>query len=78
MYTGFNYEDLLPGGKLYTPFTDSILDKIDILVDGPFQEENKNISLNFRGSTNQRIIDIPQTRKAGRIVLSPLQESSLL
>ena len=78
MYTGFHYEDLLPGGKRYTPFTDSILDKIDILVDGPFQEENKNISLNFRGSTNQRIIDIPQTRKAGRIVLSPLQESSLL
>lgn len=78
MYTGFHYEDLLPDGKRYTPFTDSILDKIDILVDGPFQEENKNISLNFRGSTNQRIIDISQTRKAGRIVLSPLQESSLL
>ena len=78
-YTGFIYDkDLVNGGKRYTPFTDSILSKLDILVDGPFQENNKDISLNFRGSSNQRIIDMPATLKEGHVVLSPLNNQSLL
>ena len=61
-----------PGGCRYTKFTDSILDQIDILVDGRFMEEKKNLCLKFRGSENQRIIDMRQTRAAGKAVLSPL------
>ncbi len=75
IYTGFTYEkDLIPGGCRYIECTDEILDSIDILVDGRFVEELRNISLNFRGSENQRIIDMKKTRKSGKIVLSPLND----
>lgn len=73
MYTGFTYDkDLVAGGCRYTEVTDEILDSIDILVDGRFEEELKNITLNFRGSSNQRIIDMIATRAAGTVVLSEL------
>ena len=74
VYTGYIYDqDLLPGGKRYiADVTDEFLDCVDILVDGPFVQEKKRITLNFRGSDNQRIIDLPETRKAGQLVLSPL------
>ena len=63
VYTGFTYDvDLVAGGKRY----------IDILVDGKFVEELKSLMLNFRGSSNQRIIDMRATRKAGKVVLSKL------
>ena len=52
--------------------TDQYLDLIDVLVDGPFVEAQKKITRNFRGSTNQRIIDLKETRKTGTIVLDPL------
>ena len=73
-YTGFVYDrDLVPGGRRYFgETTDEILDNIDILVDGPFVQDLKKITLKFRGSSNQRIIDMPATRRAGQIVLSPL------
>ncbi len=73
MYTGFIYEkDLVPGGCRYTEYTDEILDQVDILVDGRFVEEKKNIRLNFRGSENQRIIDMKRSRETGKTVLSEL------
>jgi anaerobic ribonucleoside-triphosphate reductase activating protein len=73
MYTGFTYEkDLVPGGCRYIAVTDEILDSVDILVDGRFEEDKKNIMLKFRGSENQRIIDMPATRKSGAVVLSSL------
>ena len=73
VYTGFTYDvDLVAGGKRYTNVTDEILDSIDILVDGKFVEELKSLMLNFRGSSNQRIIDMRASRKAGKVVLSKL------
>lgn len=75
IYTGFTYEkDLVFGGGRYIECTDEILDNTDILVDGRFIEELKNITLNFRGSENQRIIDMRKTRNQGKIILSPLNE----
>ncbi|MBQ3887705.1 MAG: anaerobic ribonucleoside-triphosphate reductase activating protein [Clostridia bacterium] len=75
MYTGFTYDkDLVPGGCRYIECTDEILDSIDVLVDGRFVEELKNITLTFRGSENQRIIDMKQTREQGKVVLSPLMQ----
>lgn len=72
MFSGNVYEDMLPGGRRYCEVTDEILDSIDILVDGPFVEELKKVTLNFRGSSNQRIIDMKKTRKEQQVVLSPL------
>ena len=69
-YTGFVYErDLIEGCRKHTEVTDEMLSLIDILVDGPFIEEKKNISLMFRGSENQRVIDMKQTLALGHVVL---------
>lgn len=58
-FTGYNLEnDLLIGKNKYTKFTQKMLDNIDVLVDGPFIEEKKNLMLQFRGSENQRIINL--------------------
>ncbi len=69
-YSGFVLDkDLSAGGRAHTPYTDELLKNIDVLVDGPFIEDLKNISLKFRGSSNQRIINIPETLKQNEIVL---------
>ena len=65
-YTGFLYEDLLQTGD---PDTLALLSETDVLVDGPFLRTHKSYDLLFRGSTNQRLIHVPSSRAAGRIVL---------
>ena len=68
-YTGFVLEEeLLKAGE-----SDALelLSLIDVLVDGRFVEELKNLALMFRGSSNQRIIDVPETLKKGEVVLLP-------
>lgn len=50
------------GARHYTPVTDRLLACIDVLVDGPFIEQRHDISLRFRGSSNQRVIDMNATR----------------
>lgn len=60
-YSGYTYEtDLLHGGRAHCEVTDEILSNIDILVDGEFVESLKNISLQFRGSENQRILNLKE------------------
>lgn len=68
-FTGYLYEDLLSGrvGSLET--VKEYLGYLDVLVDGPFMEGKKNLSLRFRGSENQRLIDVPATLAAGTVVL---------
>ncbi len=74
-FTGYLLEtELAPGGKNHTDVTDELLGYIDVLVDGPFIEEQKSLMLPFRGSANQRIILMDETRKTGHIVLSPLMD----
>ena len=51
---------------------DNILQNIDVLVDGEFQEDKKNIMLEFRGSENQRIIDVKKTLEAGEICVAEI------
>ncbi len=69
-FTGFTYEQLLTDGAYARcEATDGMLESVDVLVDGPFVERLHDISLRFRGSSNQRIIDLNKTRKAGRLVL---------
>ena len=62
-WTGYIYDkDLIKGGRKYTEFTDRLLNCIDVLVDGPFIEEKKNLMLEFRGSENQRILKLAELR----------------
>ncbi len=70
-YTGYTLEtDLLSESRARCEVTDEMLSMIDVLVDGEFIDELKNINLRFRGSENQRIIDLPETLKSGKTVLS--------
>ncbi len=73
-YSGFRFEDelLKEGAYPNCEYTLELLKNIDILVDGRFDRDLKKITLNFRGSSNQRIIDVQQSLKQGRVVLSPL------
>ena len=64
-YTGFTYEKILNNPK-----QKALLQYIDVLVDGKFVEELKDPNLYFRGSSNQRIIDMNKTRKSKKIILS--------
>lgn len=62
-YTGFTFQKILR-----TPELSVILPYIDVLVDGRFLEKKKNTSLLFRGSSNQRIIDVPKSLEQNKIV----------
>ena len=64
-YSGYIYETelLAENGKAHTEVTEEMLSYIDVLVDGPFVEELKDISLVFRGSSNQRILKLAELRK---------------
>ena len=70
-YSGFTLEELQ--GKIPSrarcDTTDEMLSLLDVLVDGRFVQEKKNIRLRFRGSENQRLIDMNATREKGEIVL---------
>ncbi len=69
-YTGYLLdEELLAPSRARCEFTDEMLGMIDVLVDGEFVLEKKNISLQFCGSENQRLIDLNKTRECGEIVL---------
>lgn len=68
-YTGYVLDrDLIPGGKCFTEDTKELLSLLNILVDGPFVTELHDITLKFRGSKNQRVIDCAHYAKTGEIV----------
>lgn len=68
-YSGFTFEELTGDSRANTEYIKEILSLIDVLVDGRFEKERKNISLRFRGSENQRIIDVKKSLKEGTVVL---------
>ena len=65
-YTGYTYERLLAGE---VPDALALLEQVDVLVDGPFVEAEKSYAALFRGSANQRLIDVPKSLAAGAVVL---------
>lgn len=68
-YTGYRYdEDLLQESRTRCEVTDEMLSMIDVLVDGEFVEDLKDISLSFKGSSNQRIIDVKKSQETNQIV----------
>ena len=69
-FSGFTYEELTTDGTHpRCEVTDEFLSLLDVLVDGRFVEELKDISLRFRGSRNQRVIDMNKTRETGTITI---------
>ena len=64
-YTGYTFEQLLAG----TPEQKALLEKLDVLIDGPFVLEQRSLELSFRGSENQRILDVPKSLAEGKAVL---------
>lgn len=71
VYSGYLFEELVGKKPSHArcEVTDEMLSYIDILVDGEFVEAKKDISLHFRGSSNQRIIDVKKTLETGEISL---------
>ncbi len=68
-FSGYLFDRDILAGKLGDPtVTREFLRYLDVLVDGPFIEEKKNLSLRFRGSSNQRIIHVPSSLEKGEIV----------
>lgn len=67
-FSGYTFEELTGESRAHCNVTDEMLSMVDVLVDGEFVEEKRNISLQFRGSENQRLIDVPKTLASGQIV----------
>lgn len=74
-YTGYTYEQLLKR-KEKEPFVGKFLSEIDVLVDGRFIYKLKSLDIKFRGSKNQRLIDVKETMKSGKVVLLNLDDNS--
>ena len=68
-YSGYTLETDILAGRAHCEATDEMLSYIDILVDGEFVEEKKDLKLRFRGSSNQRIIDVKRTLSEGTVKL---------
>ena len=74
-FTGFTWEELhTPGSHPRCAVTDELLSLLDVLVDGRYVDALRDISLRFRGSSNQRLIDLNATRRTGRLTLLPVRE----
>lgn len=75
IYSGYTWEQLTDehNGRCHSGDTMPILNLIDVLVDGQFVLAKKDITLRFRGSSNQRIIDVPASLKAGGVIISDYQ-----
>ena len=67
-YTGYRYEQLQQKAET-EPDVEALLSQTDVLVDGPFVLGERSLELTFRGSRNQRLIDLPKTRATGAVVL---------
>ena len=63
-YSGYTFEELLNG----TEEQRGLLKKIDVLIDGRYEEDKKSLNIIYRGSVNQRIIDVPESLKQGTAV----------
>ena len=67
-YSGYTFEELLKMSEENSDIK-GLLEKLDILVDGRFELSQRSLELKFKGSRNQRLIDVPKSLKEGRVVL---------
>lgn len=71
VYSGFTYEQLVDKRD---PAVDALLRQADVLIDGRYEEDQRDLTLRFRGSSNQRVIDLNRTRAEGHIVVENLEQ----
>ncbi len=64
LWSGYSYEDILEDQD-----RKSLLEELDVLIDGRFIEKKKDLTLKFRGSSNQRVIDVKKSLSSGEIVI---------
>lgn len=69
MYSGYTYEELLKMGESDGALAD-LMDNIDILIDGRYDHTQRDLTLLFRGSKNQRVIDVLKSKNEGVVVLA--------
>ena len=68
-YTGYTFDKDVMGNMFENwPETKELMSYIDVLVDGKFEEDKKDLNLKFRGSSNQRIIDVPKSLKVHKVI----------
>lgn len=67
VYSGYTFEELMEMASA-DQSVQALLDQTDVLIDGPFILEERNIDLTFRGSPNQRIIDLPRSMQEGEVI----------
>ncbi len=67
MYSSFLFEEI-------RDFEEHVIDYVDVIVDGPFVQDLKDLNLKFRGSSNQRIVDVPKSLESHSVVLYQFQE----
>ena len=63
LWSGYTYEQILSDPKKL-----ELLNQVDVLIDGKFQIANRNISLKYRGSSNQRVIDVKKSLKENKVI----------
>lgn len=74
IWSGYKWEDTFEGGIAYTEYSRDILALSDVLIDGPFIEELKSLRLKYKGSKNQRLLDLQATESKGKPVLYKLSK----
>lgn len=76
VFTGYRYEELMC--RFAHPAMRELLTYTDILIDGPYMKDLRDLSLMFRGSSNQRIIDVPKSIVEGKVVIHDIQLAEML
>lgn len=77
-FTGFDFEkDVM--GKMYSNWeeTRELISNIDVIVDGKFDESKKNVSLKFRGSENQRLIDVKKSIASNKVIWTDIEDEEI-
>ncbi len=75
MFTGYLFDKDIKNWCNKLPYTQQIIDNIDVLVDGKFELDKKDLEIGFRGSTNQRIIDVKKSLKLNKVKLHEKQNA---
>ena len=70
IYTGFTWEELFEGSRATSQYILPILEMVEVLIDGRFEIKKKVLSLKFRGSSNQRVIDVQKSLAEGKVIIS--------
>ena len=69
LYTGYTWEQIMNTNRIHNTLRQAIISKVDILIDGRYQDDKRDITLKWRGSSNQRVIDVQKSLSEGEVIL---------